>query len=90
MMHGSVSRKCSDFLCSHHGLDKWLVIHTFYNGLLYVTRMTVHVAAGGALTNKDFKTAYALIEDMAQNHYQWTNEGTSSATSPSKQEACMN
>jgi len=27
---------------------------------------------------------------MAQNHYQWTDEGTSSATSPSKQEACMN
>jgi len=31
--------------------------------------MTVDSAAGGALMNKDFKTAYALIEDMAQNHY---------------------
>jgi len=47
--------------------------------------MIVDAIASGALTNKDFKTAYALIEDMAQNHYQWADEGTSSATSPSKQ-----
>jgi len=52
--------------------------------------MIVDAAAGGALMNKDFKTTYALIEDMAQNHYQWTDEGTSSATSPSKQEASKN
>ena len=24
--------------------------------------------------NKNYTEAYALIEDMAQNHYQWTNE----------------
>jgi len=47
-------------LCPHHGLEKWLVIHTFYNGLLYVTGMDVDAAAGAALMNKDFKTAYAL------------------------------
>jgi len=55
-------------LCPHHGLEKWLVIHTFYNGLLYVTKMTIDAAVGGALMNKYFKTAYALIENMAQNH----------------------
>jgi len=77
-------------LCPHHGLEKWLEIHTFYNGLLYVTKMIIDAAAGGALMNKDYKTAYALIEDMAQNHCQWTNEETSSATLPSKQEASKN
>jgi len=77
-------------LCPHHRLEKWLVIHTFYNGLLYVTKMTVDAAAGVALMNKDFKTTYALIEDMTQNHYQWADEGTSSATSPFKQEASKN
>jgi len=54
-------------LCPHHGLEKWLIIHTFYNGLTYVTKIIVDAAAGGVLKNKDFTTAYALIEDMALN-----------------------
>jgi len=37
--------------------------------------------------NKDFTTAYALIEDMAQNHYQWTDERATVVSSPSKKEA---
>lgn len=36
--------------------------------------MTVDTAAGGALMNKNYTAAYALIEDMAQNNYQWTSE----------------
>jgi len=52
-------------LCHHHGLEKWLAIQTFYKDLLYVTKKTIDAAAGGALMNKDFKTAYALIEEMA-------------------------
>jgi len=57
-------------LSPHHCLEKWLIIHTFYNGLLYTTKMNVDAAAGGALMNKTYTAAYALIEDMAQNHYQ--------------------
>jgi len=30
--------------------------------------MTVDAAAGGALMNKNYTEAYALIEDMTQNH----------------------
>jgi ubiquinone biosynthesis protein UbiJ len=52
--------------------------------------MIVDAAGGGALMNKDFTIAYALIEDMTQNHYQWINEKTKTVSSPSKQEACMN
>ena len=33
--------------------------------------MTIDAAAGGALMNKPYPEACALIEDMAQNHYQW-------------------
>ncbi|XP_058759534.1 uncharacterized protein LOC131632822 [Vicia villosa] len=61
-------------LCPHHGLEEWLVIHTFYNGLLYNTRLTIDAAAGGALMDKEYADAYALIESMAQNHYQWGSE----------------
>jgi len=52
-------------LCPHHGLEKWHIVHTFYNGLSYTTKMTVDAAAGGALMNKNYTEAYALIEDMA-------------------------
>ncbi|XP_020271670.1 uncharacterized protein LOC109846842 [Asparagus officinalis] len=61
-------------MCPHHGLEDWLIIHTFYNGLLYNTRMTVDAADGGALMNKSVRDAKQLVEDMAQNHFQWSGE----------------
>jgi hypothetical protein len=70
-------------LCPHHGLEKWFIIHAFYNGLLYSTRIYVDAAAGGALMNKTYTAAYALIEDMVQNYYQWTSERVISAVAPS-------
>ncbi|KAI5438249.1 hypothetical protein KIW84_024119 [Lathyrus oleraceus] len=63
-------------LCPHHGLEDWLVIHTFYNGLLYNTRLTIDSATGGALMDKPYADAYQLIESMAQNHYQWGSDRT--------------
>ena len=36
--------------------------------------MTINVVVGGALMNKSYPKACALIEDMAQNHYQWGTE----------------
>jgi len=76
-------------LWPHHGLEKWLIVHTFYNGLSYTTKMTIDAAGSGALMNKNYTAAYALIEDMTQNHYQWTSERaiTIVAPSPSKKEA---
>ncbi|KEH17120.1 transposable element protein, putative [Medicago truncatula] len=50
---------------------------------------SVDAAAGGALMNKNYTEAYALIEDMAQNHYQWTNERAITASTPSRKEAGM-
>jgi len=78
-------------LYPHHGIEKWLIVHTFYNGRSYTTKMTVDATAGGALMNKNYMTVYGLIEDMAQNHYQWTNERAIIAVnaSPSKKEARM-
>jgi len=45
--------------------------------------MTVDAAAGGVLMNKNYTTTYALIEDMAQNHYQWTSERATIVVAPS-------
>jgi len=41
-------------LCPHHGLEKWFIIHTFYNGLLFTRKMNADAAAGGALMNKTY------------------------------------
>jgi len=71
-------------LCPHHGLEKWLTIHTLYNGLTCMTNITVDAAAGGALMNKDFTTAYAFLGDMALNQYHWTDEKTLTISSPSE------
>jgi len=62
--------------CSYHRLEKWLIIHTFDNRLLYNTRMTINVVAEGALMYNPLNDVYALIEDMAQNHYRWGSERT--------------
>jgi len=53
--------------------------------------MIVDAAAGGALMNENYTTTYGLIEDMAQNHYQWVNERVVTAinASPSKKEEGM-
>ena len=54
--------------------------------------MNVDAAAGGALMNKTYTGAYALIKDMAKNHYQWTSERAITVVTPppSKKEAGIN
>lgn len=58
-------------LCPFHGLEKWIIIHTFYNGLLYSTRMTLDVASSGALMNSSQDVTYNFIEEMDINHHSW-------------------
>ncbi|XP_042396837.1 uncharacterized protein LOC121986983 [Zingiber officinale] len=60
--------------CPHHGLEKWLVIHTFYNGISYSTKVSLDSAAGGALMNKTLEEAFDIIESVALNHHQWAIE----------------
>lgn len=55
----------------HHGLQRWLIGHTFYNGLLYNARMTVDTAPRGKLVNKNINKVYAFIKDMVHSHNQW-------------------
>jgi hypothetical protein len=55
-------------LCPHLGLKIWLIVHTFYNGLLNNTKMSLSVAADGALMDKPYDEAYELIQNMDQNH----------------------
>lgn len=71
-------------LCPYHGLEKWLIIHTFDNGMLYNTRMAINAAVGSALMDKLFNEAYHLIRNMAHNHYQWGTECAKVEKTPQK------
>ena len=50
--------------CSHHGMDEWLVLQSFYNGLTMTSRANIDAAAGGAK---------ALVEKMVSNQG-WSDE----------------
>ncbi|XP_042441300.1 uncharacterized protein LOC122026634 [Zingiber officinale] len=65
--------------CPHHGLEKWLMIHTFYNGINYQTKVSFDSAIGGALMNKGLDEAEDIIESVAQNHHQWASKRSSGA-----------
>ena len=63
-------------LCPHHGLQKWMVVQTFYNGVTQPVRSMIDAAAGGTLMSKTEEEAYNLIEEMALNNFQWSSERT--------------
>lgn len=67
-------KSCLRRFLVHHRLEKLLIVHTFYNVILYSMRMTINVAADKALMNKDIEDTYAHIYDMTQNHYLWGNK----------------
>ncbi|XP_062103817.1 uncharacterized protein LOC133814930 [Humulus lupulus] len=58
----------------HHGIEKWLLVHTFYNGLGGNTRTIIDAASGGAFMRKSANKAYELLEEMAMNNYNWPTE----------------
>ena len=60
--------------CPHHGLEKWMQVHHFYNGLTGTTRTLLDASAGDALMSKSANEAYLLLEDMALNNCQWPRE----------------
>ncbi|XP_022855445.1 uncharacterized protein LOC111376704 [Olea europaea var. sylvestris] len=60
--------------CHQHGFQKWVQIEIFYNGLNGQTRTMVDAAAGGILMAKTTEAAYALLDDIATNSYQWPSE----------------
>ena len=51
-----------------------MVVRIFYNGVTQPVRSMIDAAAGGILTSKMEEGAFNLIEEMALNNYQWSNE----------------
>ena len=59
--------------CPHHGMDKWLIIQNFYNGLTPSSRNHVDAAAGGAFFSLTVQAATQLIEKIVSNQG-WSDE----------------
>jgi hypothetical protein len=53
--------------CPHHGMDNWLVLQNFYNGLTPKSRAHIDAAGGGAFLDLTITKATALIEKMVSN-----------------------
>jgi hypothetical protein len=65
--------------CPSHGVNEWTVLHSFYNGLNYISSSMLDSAAGGAFMTKIINEAKAIIENMLQNFSQWHTERTPSS-----------
>jgi len=53
--------------CPHHGMNEWLVLQSFYNGLMTTSRAHLDAAAGGAYLDLTIAKATSLIEKMVSN-----------------------
>ena len=56
----------------HHGMDKWLILQSFYNGLTVASKSHID-AAGGAFLDLPSQKAKELVEKMVFNQG-WSNE----------------
>ena len=59
--------------CPHHGMDEWLMLQSFYNGLMTTSRAHLDAAAGGAYLDLTIAKATTLIEKMVSNQG-WNEE----------------
>ena len=59
--------------CPHVGMDEWLILQSFYNGLTTTSRANIDAAAGGAFLDLTIAKAKELVEKMVSNQG-WSNE----------------
>jgi len=59
-------------LCPHQGLQWWVIIQAFCNGVTQFIRSTIDTTVGGTLMSETKDEAYNLIEEIALNNFQWS------------------
>lgn len=57
--------------CPQHGLDLWVQIQTFYNGLYPHCKQAIDASAGGTFGNKTPEDVYDLIEEISMSSDTW-------------------
>ena len=53
--------------CPHHGMENWMVLQNFYNGLTPMSKGHLDAAAGGAFLSLTTTGAKALIKKMVEH-----------------------
>jgi hypothetical protein len=53
--------------CPYHGMDEWLVLQSFYNGLTPTSRAHIDATAGGAFLDLTITKATTLVKKMVSN-----------------------
>ena len=53
--------------CPHHGIENWLVLQIFYDGLIPMSKGHLDAAAGGTFVSLTIDGATALINKMVSN-----------------------
>ena len=61
--------------CPHHGISKWLLVSSFYNGLFDEDRRRLDNACGGSFQRKGPNAAWDIIEEISVQSGQWDNHG---------------
>jgi len=56
-------------LCPHHGLQRWMIVQTFYNGVAQPLRSTIIVVGWGTFMNKTEDELHNLIEEMTLDNF---------------------
>lgn len=57
-------------ICPNHDIEKWMLVHNFYNRLMGNTRTLVNAASGGEFMRKSANDAYQLLEEVSLNDQQ--------------------
>ena len=53
--------------CPHHGMEEWLIIQSFFNGLNTPAQNHIDAASGGSFISLSINAAKALVEKIASN-----------------------
>jgi hypothetical protein len=57
-----------------HCADESTILHSFYNGLNYMSRCLLDSVAGCDLMTKTVSEAKGILENMLQNHSPWLTD----------------
>jgi hypothetical protein len=63
--------------CPNHGMEQWLILHSFYNALNPVSKSMLDTTAEGPFMGKGVEEGTMLLDDMQNNHSQWHVERSS-------------
>src|SRR4051794_18418410 len=60
--------------CPTHGLTAWMIIQTFYAGLIFSSRILLDSPTGGTFMTITLGAATKLLDNMMVNYSKWHNE----------------